>query len=119
VLSLSTPQIKDNHTNHLSHVQSEHFEAYWVVVYPSQHQRAHEDHAAQQFTFYDVISARKGAPPELRSLQNRCLIPGLYATHLERWLTYYPANQVCIETNTSLCPQNQVTLILLHHTLIS
>ncbi|TKS68187.1 Bifunctional heparan sulfate N-deacetylase/N-sulfotransferase 3 [Collichthys lucidus] len=61
-----------------------------------QHQRAHEDHAALQFTFYDVISARPGAPAELRSLQSRCLIPGLYSTHLERWLTYYPANQVMI-----------------------
>ncbi|KAM6939685.1 bifunctional heparan sulfate N-deacetylase/N-sulfotransferase 4 isoform 3-T4 [Xenentodon cancila] len=61
-----------------------------------QHQRAHEDQAALQYTFYDVISARKEEPPELRSLQNRCLIPGLYATHLERWLTYYPANQVMI-----------------------
>ncbi|MED6242648.1 Bifunctional heparan sulfate N-deacetylase/N-sulfotransferase 3, partial [Ataeniobius toweri] len=61
-----------------------------------QHQRAHEDHTALQFTFYEVISARKGAPAELRSLQSRCLIPGLYATHLERWLMYYPANQVMI-----------------------
>ncbi|XP_038130571.1 bifunctional heparan sulfate N-deacetylase/N-sulfotransferase 4 isoform X1 [Cyprinodon tularosa] len=61
-----------------------------------QHQRAHEDRAALQFTFYEVISARKGAPAELRSLQSRCLIPGLYATHLERWLMYYPANQVMI-----------------------
>lgn len=64
---------------------------------PSQHQRAHEDHAALQFTFYDVISARPGAPAALRSLQSRCLIPGLYSTHLERWLTYYPANQVGVE----------------------
>lgn len=59
-----------------------------------QHQRAHEDRAALQFTFYDVISAGRGAPAELRSLQSRCLTPGLYATHLERWLTYYPPNQV-------------------------
>uniref|UniRef100_A0A8C2X6Y4 [heparan sulfate]-glucosamine N-sulfotransferase n=2 Tax=Cyclopterus lumpus TaxID=8103 RepID=A0A8C2X6Y4_CYCLU len=61
-----------------------------------QHQRAHEDHAALRFTFYDVISARAGVPAELRSLQSRCLIPGLYFSHLERWLTYYPANQVMI-----------------------
>lgn len=59
-----------------------------------QHQRAHEDHAALEFTFFDVISAKPGAPASLRSLQSRCLIPGLYSTHLERWLTYYHANQV-------------------------
>lgn len=68
----------------------------------SQHQRAHEDRAALQFTFYDVISARPGAPAALRSLQSRCLIPGLYSTHLERWLTYYPANQVGKGTDTHL-----------------
>ncbi|XP_067259115.1 bifunctional heparan sulfate N-deacetylase/N-sulfotransferase 4 isoform X1 [Chanodichthys erythropterus] len=61
-----------------------------------QHQRAHEDPAALQFSFYEVISADQLAPPELRSLQNRCLVPGLYATHLERWLTYYPPNQLMI-----------------------
>lgn len=60
----------------------------------SQHQRAHEDHAALQFTFFDVISAKPEAPASLRSLQSRCLIPGLYSRHLERWLTYYHANQV-------------------------
>ncbi|KAM6972469.1 LOW QUALITY PROTEIN: bifunctional heparan sulfate N-deacetylase/N-sulfotransferase 4-like [Aplochiton taeniatus] len=61
-----------------------------------QHQRAHEDHAALRFTFYDVISAHRGAPAELRSLQNRCLSPGSYATHTERWLAFYPANQLLI-----------------------
>lgn len=66
-----------------------------------QHQRAHEDRTALQFTFYEVISARKGAPAELRSLQSRCLLPGLYATHLERWLMYYPSNQVRTVTDTS------------------
>lgn len=66
-----------------------------------QHQRAHEDRAALRFTFYDVISARAGAPAELRSLQSRCLIPGLYSTHLERWLTHYPANQVLLRFQVS------------------
>ncbi|KAL4640369.1 bifunctional heparan sulfate N-deacetylase/N-sulfotransferase 4-like [Arapaima gigas] len=61
-----------------------------------QHQRAHEDHAALRYTFYEVISAGHHAPPELRSLQNRCLLPGLYATHLERWLTYFPPSQLLI-----------------------
>ncbi|KAG9259819.1 bifunctional heparan sulfate N-deacetylase/N-sulfotransferase 4-like [Astyanax mexicanus] len=61
-----------------------------------QHQRAHEDRVALRFSFYEVISANQHAPTELRSLQNRCLIPGLYATHLERWLTYYPPSQLMI-----------------------
>ncbi|KAL7841294.1 hypothetical protein SRHO_G00249850 [Serrasalmus rhombeus] len=61
-----------------------------------QHQRAHEDQVALRFSFYEVISANQHAPAELRSLQNRCLVPGLYATHLERWLTYYPPSQLMI-----------------------
>lgn len=61
---------------------------------PWQHQRAHEDRAALRYSFYEVISANQHAPSDLRSLQNRCLVPGLYATHLERWLTYYPPVQV-------------------------
>ncbi|KAJ3615314.1 hypothetical protein NHX12_018882, partial [Muraenolepis orangiensis] len=61
-----------------------------------QHQRAHEDPAALRFSFYDVISARRGGPAELRSLQSRCLVPGLYATHIERWLSHYPASQLLI-----------------------
>nr|XP_017204190.1 bifunctional heparan sulfate N-deacetylase/N-sulfotransferase 2 isoform X2 [Oryctolagus cuniculus] len=61
-----------------------------------QHQRAHGDPAALNYTFYQVISASTQAPLALRSLQNRCLIPGYYSTHLQRWLTYYPSGQLLI-----------------------
>ena len=47
-----------------------------------------------RFSFYEVISAGPGAPPELRALQKRCLVPGWYASHIERWLLYFPAFQV-------------------------
>lgn len=59
-----------------------------------QHQRAHGDPVALNYTFYQVISASSQAPLALRSLQNRCLVPGYYSTHLQRWLTYYPSGQV-------------------------
>ncbi|XP_043842338.1 bifunctional heparan sulfate N-deacetylase/N-sulfotransferase 2 isoform X3 [Dromiciops gliroides] len=61
-----------------------------------QHQRAHGDPVALNHTFYQVISAPPQAPSALRALQNRCLIPGYYSTHLQRWLTYYPSGQVLI-----------------------
>ncbi|XP_062070555.1 bifunctional heparan sulfate N-deacetylase/N-sulfotransferase 2 isoform X2 [Lepus europaeus] len=61
-----------------------------------QHQRAHGDPAALNYTFYQVISASTQAPLALRSLQSRCLIPGYYSTHLQRWLTYYPSGQLLI-----------------------
>lgn len=63
-------------------------------VYVFQHQRAHNDPVALNYTFYQVISAKSQAPQELRNLQSRCLLPGWYSTHLERWLTYYPSGQV-------------------------
>ncbi|XP_072484253.1 bifunctional heparan sulfate N-deacetylase/N-sulfotransferase 2 isoform X4 [Notamacropus eugenii] len=61
-----------------------------------QHQRAHGDPIALNHTFYQVISAPPQAPPALRALQSRCLLPGYYSTHLQRWLTYYPSGQVLI-----------------------
>ncbi|XP_024842343.1 bifunctional heparan sulfate N-deacetylase/N-sulfotransferase 2 isoform X2 [Bos indicus] len=61
-----------------------------------QHQRAHGDPVALNYTFYQVISASSQAPPALRSLQNRCLVPGYYSTHLQRWLTYFPSGQLLI-----------------------
>ncbi|KFW85086.1 Bifunctional heparan sulfate N-deacetylase/N-sulfotransferase 3 [Manacus vitellinus] len=61
-----------------------------------QHQRSHEDPAALKFSFYQVITAGPRAPSELRALQKRCLAPGWYAIHIERWLTYFPPYQLLI-----------------------
>ncbi|XP_072138966.1 bifunctional heparan sulfate N-deacetylase/N-sulfotransferase 2-like [Mobula birostris] len=67
-----------------------------------QHQRAHQLPAALNFTFYQVISAGPNAPPEVRLLQSRCLIPGWYATHIERWLAHYPPSQLLIVNGLEL-----------------
>ncbi|NXI37091.1 NDST4 sulfotransferase, partial [Galbula dea] len=61
-----------------------------------QHQRSHEDPTALQFNFYEVITSSHWAPSEIRTLQKRCLTPGWYAVHIERWLTHYPASQLLI-----------------------
>ncbi|XP_053259533.1 LOW QUALITY PROTEIN: bifunctional heparan sulfate N-deacetylase/N-sulfotransferase 3-like [Podarcis raffonei] len=61
-----------------------------------QHQRSHKDPAALKFTFYQVISAGHHASAELKALQKKCLVPGWYATHIERWLTYFPPYQLLI-----------------------
>ncbi|KAM9193617.1 bifunctional heparan sulfate N-deacetylase/N-sulfotransferase 4 [Mergus octosetaceus] len=61
-----------------------------------QHQRSHEDPAALKFNFYEVITSGHRAPSEIRTLQKRCLTPGWYAVHIERWLTHYPASQLLI-----------------------
>lgn len=82
-----------------------------------QHIRAHGDVIANNYSFYQVgldfmmeqhkmlillrslsqvITASDTAPKPLRDLRNRCLNPGKYAQHLERWLTFYPAQQLHI-----------------------
>ncbi|XP_032862001.1 bifunctional heparan sulfate N-deacetylase/N-sulfotransferase 1 isoform X2 [Tyto alba] len=61
-----------------------------------QHQRAHDDPVALKYTFHEVITAGPEAAPKLRTLQNRCLVPGWYATHIERWLNSYHANQILV-----------------------
>lgn len=49
---------------------------------------------ALKYTFHEVITAGPDASSKLRALQNRCLVPGWYATHIERWLSAFHANQV-------------------------
>lgn len=60
-----------------------------------QHMRAHADPTALEFTFYDVIRSRR-KNSLITGLQRRCLDPGFYTDHLERWLEYYPPNQLII-----------------------
>ena len=46
--------------------------------------------------FYKVlIGANYSEDKEIKALGQRCLLPGLYAQHLERWLMYYPSSKVC------------------------
>ncbi|GCC37340.1 hypothetical protein chiPu_0015844 [Chiloscyllium punctatum] len=67
-----------------------------------QHQRAHHDSAALNYTFYQVITAGPDTPRDVRVLQNRCLLPGWYATHIERWLTYYQPSQFLVVNGLQL-----------------
>ncbi|KAK6621633.1 hypothetical protein RUM43_006861 [Polyplax serrata] len=61
-----------------------------------QHMRAHGDQIALNYSFHQVITASDVSPRPLKDLRNRCLNPGKYAQHLERWLSYYPAQQLHI-----------------------
>ncbi|KAJ8918343.1 hypothetical protein NQ315_008036 [Exocentrus adspersus] len=54
-----------------------------------QHTKSHGDIIANNYSFHQVITASDTAPKPLRDLRNRCLNPGKYAQHLERWLTYF------------------------------
>lgn len=61
-----------------------------------QHTKAHGDLIANNYSFHQVITASDTAPKPLRDLRNRCLNPGKYAQHLERWLTYFLPQQLHI-----------------------
>ncbi|XP_065215137.1 bifunctional heparan sulfate N-deacetylase/N-sulfotransferase [Planococcus citri] len=61
-----------------------------------QHTRNHGDSVALNYTFHEVITANDTAPKHLRDLRNRCLNPGKYAQHLERWLSFYVPQQLHI-----------------------
>ncbi|XP_052770676.1 bifunctional heparan sulfate N-deacetylase/N-sulfotransferase-like [Mya arenaria] len=61
-----------------------------------QHMRAHNDPVAVNYTFNEVVSASDSAPREVKALRNRCLLPGEYAHHLERWLDHFSYRQIHI-----------------------
>lgn len=61
-----------------------------------QHTRAHGDVIANNYSFHQVITANDTAPKPLRDLRNRCLNPGKYSQHLERWLSYFSPQQLHI-----------------------
>ena len=46
-----------------------------------------------RMTFYDSISQMHN-DTRLQHERRRILLPGLYAAHLEKWLSVYPAKQV-------------------------
>lgn len=66
-----------------------------------QHMKARNSSVALNFTFNQVITLNVNSQQlseltmkKLKDLRNRCLNPGTYATHLERWLAYFPSQQV-------------------------
>lgn len=61
-----------------------------------QHMRAHNDPVAINYTFKEVIMAKSSSPKHLLSLQSRCLEPGKYAHHLEKWLMFFKPKKIHI-----------------------
>ena len=61
-----------------------------------QHMIAHSDQTASNFSFKEVLLAGSESPRPLLSLRSRCLQPGEYAEHLERWLQHYKPSSIVI-----------------------
>jgi hypothetical protein len=60
-----------------------------------QHMKAHSDPTALKYTPEELFSGKIDSP-EARKLRNRCLQPGFYARHLEKWLDFFTPNQLII-----------------------
>lgn len=58
-----------------------------------QHVRFHKSKVANSIDFIDLLTYGN-LTDEVGKLRKRCLIPGLYAHHLERWMFYFPSSQI-------------------------
>jgi hypothetical protein len=56
--------------------------------------RSHDNEAACSVGFFDLLASHVNASAPVKSLRGRCLVPGLYAEHLERWMLHFSAAQV-------------------------
>lgn len=54
--------------------------------------RAHNDSSTMRISA-DELFVEGELPHDVLKLRNRCLQPGLYAKHLERWLDHFPIHQ--------------------------
>lgn len=54
---------------------------------------AHNDSTTQNYTIEEIFSGNFSATEHLRQ---RCLYPGLYAKHLDRWLDYFSSSQLIL-----------------------
>lgn len=55
--------------------------------------RSHNDSVAVKYDAEQVFMSNISETSRLRS---RCLVPGMYATHLDRWLDYYPPSSLTL-----------------------
>ncbi|KAI6214415.1 [Heparan sulfate]-glucosamine N-sulfotransferase [Aphelenchoides besseyi] len=60
-----------------------------------QHMKAHNATAAQNRTVEEVL-LKPTDDTSILKLRSRCIVPGFYADHLERWLDYFLPSQIVI-----------------------
>uniref|UniRef100_A0A914ZHT9 [heparan sulfate]-glucosamine N-sulfotransferase n=2 Tax=Parascaris univalens TaxID=6257 RepID=A0A914ZHT9_PARUN len=59
-----------------------------------QHMRARNDSTALTHSLIEILNANASDALPLRKLRQRCVSPGRYAHHLDRWLDVYPLSQI-------------------------
>lgn len=60
--------------------------------------RSHKDATALNYSFQEIVTIGDRGHRALRELRSRCLMPGMYAQHLDRWLSFYSPQQVMIKS---------------------
>jgi len=81
-----------------------------------QHVLSKKDGIAENHTFYEVITERnKTSDPRFTTLRRRCLIPGLYAIALERWLQYYQPENIFMLDGSDLIYKPHLIMDRLSH----
>uniref|UniRef100_A0A914Z2T6 Sulfotransferase domain-containing protein n=1 Tax=Panagrolaimus superbus TaxID=310955 RepID=A0A914Z2T6_9BILA len=63
-----------------------------------QHMRSHNDSIATKYSPEKLFSMLPGDPEYevTNRLRQRCLKPGFYAEHVDRWLDYFPPSQIIL-----------------------
>jgi len=81
-----------------------------------QHQRYHGNTAAKKHTFQEILQANISDPVAWQ-LKSRCLSPGLYSQHLDKWLGYLTENQIIFVDGAKLRTEPVQVMTNLQHSL--
>lgn len=71
----------------------------------------HNDSIALQYSVEEVLM---GNDSTTLSLRNRCLIPGIYVNHLQRWLDYFSPSQLIFVDGNELRYNPYLVLLTLY-----
>ncbi len=76
--------------------------------------RSHNDYVALKYNFYDILTlntTNSSDLVEMKKLRSRCLEPGLYVKHMQKWLFEFPAWQVLAIDGNELKHQPHLTML--------
>jgi heparan sulfate N-deacetylase/N-sulfotransferase NDST2 len=79
--------------------------------------RFNGDRIAVDHSFLEVLNANSTSNAKLRNLKSRCIKPGFYAQHLERWLSSFPVQQIVIVDGQRLASDPASVMLPLQHQL--
>lgn len=79
--------------------------------------RFNRDPTALNYSFWQVLTSNSTSNVKLRNLKSRCVKPGFYAQHLERWLSYLAVQQIVLVDGQRLTTDPASVMLSLQHQL--